>query len=221
MKDDLLVIFAREPVAGKVKTRLAGDVGYKAAARLYGLMMSHVVRDVLSPCYDIWLCKTPESREAYFREMVPGAVISNQVEGDLGARMSYSFRSGFAAKYKRICMIGTDCPGISTHDIIQAFDILNKYELVLGPSFDGGYYLIGLSKFHPELFEGISWSTGSVLSETIGKASFLDIGYASLCARGDIDDIAGLTEYIRKNPGTELAAAFEDASKRAAVKKED
>ena len=134
--------------------------------------------------------------------------------------MSGVFREEFVRGYRKISIIGTDCPGVSSSGILRAFDLLEKHELVLGPSFDGGYYLIGLSKFHHELFEGISWSTGSVFSETVEKASFLGIGYASLAGKADIDDIAGLKEHITKNSGTELAAAFEKVLKESGCKKE-
>lgn len=209
IKNNLLVIFAREPVPGRVKTRLAKDVGAEAAAALYDLMLRHVVNSVMSPQYDLIICKTPESGRACFEGLAPGALITDQSPGDIGEKMSGVFREEFARGYRKICIIGTDCPGVSSSGIQRAFDLLGKRELVLGLSFDGGYYLVGLSAFHPELFEGISWSTGSVFSETVGKARFLGIGYALLSVRGDIDDIAGLKEYIIRNPGSELAAAFE------------
>lgn len=208
MKNDLLLIFAREPVPGLVKTRLAKDVGIEAAAALYDLMLRHVIKGVVSPNYDIALCKTPESGEAFFKGLLPSAVVRNQPEGDLGERMSGAFQSEFARGYKRICIIGTDCPGISSSDIVRAFDLLGYFELVLGPSCDGGYYLVGLTTFRPELFAGIPWSTDSVLSGTIGTARSLGIDYGCLAVRADIDDIAGLKGYMSKNPGTELALAF-------------
>lgn len=209
MKRDLLIIFAREPVPGRVKTRLAKDAGNRAAAALYDLMLRHVIKNAVSPRYETELWITPESGRAYFSELIPGVIVRNQHEGNIGERMSGAFRSGFAAGYGKICITGTDCPGISSHDIIRAFDLLEKYELVLGPSFDGGYYMIGLSEFHPGLFEGISWSTGSVFSETLDKARFLNITFASLPVKDDIDEISGLRSYILKNSGTELVAGFE------------
>jgi hypothetical protein len=214
MNDDLLIIFAREPIPGIVKTRLAKDTGAGTAAAIYGLMLRHIVKNAASSLYDIELWKTLESSRAYFTELIPGAVIRDQPEGNIGEKMSEAFCSGFTGGYRKICVIGTDCPGASSDDIVHALDMLDKNDIVLGPSFDGGYYLIGLSKFHPELFEGISWSTGSVFSETVKKARFLDIGFTSLCTKMDIDDLAGLTEYILKNPGTELAAAFENVLKK-------
>lgn len=208
-KENLLVIYAKEPAPGSVKTRLAKDVGHRAAAVLYALMLKYVLKKVASPHYDIQISKTPESREAFFKEHFSCAVVKNQSEGDLGKRMSNTFQAAFAEKYRKICIIGTDCPDVSSIEIENAFHLLGKYELVLGPSSDGGYYLIALSSFYPELFEGISWSTGSVYSETIEKARFLYIGYASLAVEADIDDICDLEEYIINHQGTKLAAAFE------------
>lgn len=211
MRTDLLVVFAREPVPGCVKTRLAKDVGTEVAAALYDLILRHIVKSVISPQYDIVLCKTPESGRAFFEGLVPGAVVRNQPEGDIGEKMSGVFKTEFACGYRRICLIGTDCPGISSSGILRAFEILGKSELVLGPSSDGGYYLIGLSVFYPELFEGIAWSTDKVLSRTLGIADSLDIGFGSLEVMTDIDEIAGLEKYVSENSGTELAVAFEKA----------
>lgn len=219
MKNDLLIIFAKEPVPGRVKTRLAKDIGNGAAALLYELMLRHVINNVDSLSYDIELWKTSESGRAYFEELIPGAAIMNQSEGNIGERMSGAFRSGFAAGYRRVCITGTDCPGISFHDIINAFDALKDNALALGPSSDGGYYLIGLSEFHPELFEGISWSTGSVLSESVEKACLMKIAYAFLAVMDDIDEISCLKSFILKNSGTELAADFEKILMEAGLKK--
>ena len=208
MKKDLLVIFAREPVPGRVKTRLAKDVGIAAAAALYDLMLRHVVKSVISTQYDIIICKTPESGGACFESMVPGAVVRDQPKGDLGEKMSGVFRAEFTSGYKKICIIGTDCPGISSSDILLAFELLGNFQLVLGPSCDGGYYLIGLSVFHPELFDGIVWGTDEVLSGTLGIAQSLGIDYGCLAVRADIDEIAGIERYISENPGAELSADF-------------
>ncbi len=219
--DGLLIIFAREPVPGRVKTRLAKDIGNDAAAELYDLMLRHVIKNAVSSRYDIELWKTSESSGSYFAELIPGAFIRDQSEGNIGERMSGAFRSGFAGGYRKICIIGTDCPDASSNDIIEAFYLLENNGLVLGPSFDGGYYLIGLSKFYSGLFEGISWSTASVFPETVEKARFLDIGFVSLYAKVDIDDMMGLREYILKNPGTELAAAFENVLRKSGHEKGD
>jgi len=208
IKNNLLVIFAREPVPGLVKTRLAKDVGIAAAAALYDLMLRHVVNSVISPQYDIVFSKTPESGGACFESIAPGAVVRDQPEGDIGEKMSGVFRAEFARGYKKICIIGTDCPGISSSGILRAFELLGNFELVLGPSSDGGYHLIGLSVFHPELFEDIAWGTDEVLSGTLGIARSLGIDYGCLAVRTDIDEIADLEVYMSKNPGTELASAF-------------
>jgi hypothetical protein len=221
MRNNLLVIFAREPEPGKVKTRLARDIGDDAASALYDLMLRHVFKNVVSLSYDIEIWKTSESGTVYFAELIPEAIIMDQPEGNIGERMSRAFRSGFAGGYRKICITGTDCPGVSSRDIFKAFDILKNNELALAPSFDGGYYLIGLSKFHPELFEGISWSTGSVMSETIEKARLLNIAYGSLAAMEDIDDISGLRNYILKYTGTDLAAGFEKILSESGHKKGD
>ncbi|MDQ1329899.1 MAG: uncharacterized protein QG578_162, partial [Thermodesulfobacteriota bacterium] len=189
-------------------TRLAKDVGAGAAAALYDLMLRNVLSSVLSRQYDIVIYKTPESGSACFESILPGAVIRDQPEGDVGEKMSGVFRAEFARGYGKICLIGTDCPGISSSDILRTFELLGKSELVLGPSRDGGYYLVGLSVFRPELFAGIIWGTDGVLSDTLGIARSLGIGYGFIAERTDIDEVAGLERYMSENPGTELSSAF-------------
>jgi hypothetical protein len=209
MKRGLLIVFAKEPMPGKVKTRLAEDIGGEEASALYDLMLREVLKNAVSPKYETAVYKTAESDEAFFKRLLPGAVVRNQPEGDLGERMSRAFYDEFARGYGKICIVGTDCPGVSSIDLKEAFDLLEKHELVLGPSFDGGYYLIGLSVFHKKLFEGIAWSTGSVFDATVEKACFMGIRYACVSARIDVDDIVGLKKFMAENPDSEIAGAFE------------
>ncbi len=209
MNKELLVLFAKEPVCGQVKTRLGNDIGMKAASVLYDLMVRQIIENVVSiKDFDTTVFKTKESSKAYFKEIAKGLTVKDQPEGNLGEKMCGVFKHGFDQKYERICIAGTDCPDISHKDILKAFELLKTYKLVLGPSDDGGYYLIGLSGFYPQLFENISWSTQSVFSATVAIAESLGITCNLLSARTDIDEIKDLKKYISKFPETKLGLAF-------------
>ncbi|MFH2044089.1 MAG: TIGR04282 family arsenosugar biosynthesis glycosyltransferase [Pseudomonadota bacterium] len=211
MKKELLVLFAKEPVCGQVKTRLGRDIGMNASSSIYDLMLRHIINNVVSDKdYDTIIYKTSESSKAYFDETTKGMIIKDQPEGNLGHKMHSVFKLGFAQNYERICIIGTDCPDISHFDIQKTFELLKTCKLVLGPSKDGGYYLIGLSGFYPQLFEDIAWSTESVFSATLKIAESFGIKYKLLSVKTDIDEITDLEKYIKKAPETKLALSFKE-----------
>jgi uncharacterized protein len=110
-----------------------------------------------------------------------------QGEGDLGDRMARSFEAGFVAGYDRIVIIGTDCPQIDPDLIREAFGELQQQDLVLGVAADGGYYLIGLSRMIPAIFQDIAWSTDLVLAQTLAIADRLSVSYHLLRMLSDID----------------------------------
>lgn len=217
MKKELLLLFAKEPVCGQVKTRLGKNIGMKAASSLYDLMLRHIIINLISVNnYDVIICKTQESNEAYFKEISEDIIIKDQPEGNLGQKMYGVFEQGFALNYERICIAGTDCPAISHVDILKTFELLKTCKLVLGPSEDGGYYLIGLSAFYPQLFADISWSTENVFSSTIAIAESLGITCSLLSSRTDIDEIADLENYMSKYPEAKLSLAFKEVLKNFA-----
>ena len=211
MNKELLVLFAKEPVCGKVKTRLGKDIGMKAASALYDLMLRHIIKNVISfKEYDVIIYKTQESGKAYFKEIANGIIINDQPEGNLGQKMCGVFKQGFTKGYERICIAGTDCPDISHLDILKTFEHLKTCKLVLGPSDDGGYYLIGLSDFYPQLFADIAWSTGSVFSTTLAIAKSFGLAHNLLVPKTDIDEIVDLERYMSKDPDAKLALAFKE-----------
>ncbi|MBU1053689.1 MAG: TIGR04282 family arsenosugar biosynthesis glycosyltransferase [Proteobacteria bacterium] len=218
MKKELLVLFAKEPVCGQVKTRLGRDTGMKTASTLYDLMLRHIINNVVSDKdYDTIIYKTSECSKAYFDETAKGMIIKDQPEGNLGHKMQGVFKLGFAQNYEQICIIGTDCPDISHFDIQKTFELLKTCKLVLGPTEDGGYYLIGLSGFYPLLFEDIAWSTESVFSATLKIAESFGIKYKLLSVKTDIDEITDLERYIEKDPEAELSLAFKEVLRGAAA----
>lgn len=218
MKKELLVLFSKEPVCGQVKTRLGNYIGMNASSSIYDLMFRHIINNVVSDKdYDTIIYKTSESSKDYFEEATKGMIIKNQPEGSLGLKMQGVFKLCFAQNYKRICIIGTDCPDISRFDIQKTFELLKTCELVLGPAEDGGYYLIGLSGFYPQLFEDIPWSTGSVFSATLEIAGSCGIKYKLLSVKTDIDEETDLEKYINKTPENKLALSFKEILRGSAA----
>jgi rSAM/selenodomain-associated transferase 1 len=121
----------------------------------------------------------------------------SQTGEDLGQKMRAAFAEGFDGGATAIVLIGTDCPGLDRQTILEAFDHLNSVDLVLGPARDGGYYLIGLTRLYPKLFEGIAWGTERVLANTIKIATELNLSVAYLHELNDIDRPEDLADLDR------------------------
>lgn len=146
------------------------------------------------PGYERWLVFEPGSEQNWMREWLPGAEsYLPQVTGDLGDRLRAAFERAFDAGAKAVAVIGTDSPNIAWEDVSCAFDLLNDgNEAVLGPSTDGGYWLLALSKFEPRVFEGISWSTGEVADQTRSRIAARGLKFAELRTVRDIDCVDDL-----------------------------
>ncbi|HAS35256.1 MAG TPA: transferase [Flavobacteriales bacterium] len=177
-----LIVYLREPKIGKVKSRLAKAIGDKRALEVYRELLD----TTLDVCDDLDVAKNLSFSE-HSKLKRAGYTTSTQVCGNLGERMLHSFLS-FGEKGKRpTVLIGTDCPGINSVLLREAFETLNECDLVLGPCEDGGYYLIGMSKAIPELFQEIPWSTSRVLEQTMKKAKTLGLSVGLLDELYDVD----------------------------------
>lgn len=187
-----LIIFAKYPEPGRVKTRLAKKIGSERAASLYKEMAETVVLKTapVGEKYRQVLFFDPPEREADFRRWFPGLDLCPQVSGDLGARMEAAFRESFDAGAGGVVLIGTDCPDLDHDLVIQAFQKMAGSDLVIGPATDGGYYLIGMKNLRGEIFTGIPWSTNRVLSMTLQRAEEAGLRVALLPTLSDIDEIS-------------------------------
>lgn len=114
-------------------------------------------------------------------------------------RMQQAFERAFQTGAQRVVMIGTDCPEVNVTDIHAAWEALSQHDLVLGPAEDGGYWLIGMKQPQPELFNGIHWSTGSVLAETTARAQQLRLRYQLLRTLSDVDTKADWDAYLARH----------------------
>lgn len=194
----VLLIFAKEPRPGHVKTRLAAEIGAGEAARIYRGLGKRVVDQLRhGPYTPIVVFDPPEARTKVTEWLGPeGLEFLPQVPGDLGSRLEAAFREGFG-RGKEVVVVGTDAPGVDGEVVKNAFRSLAAADLVLGPSVDGGYYLLGLTSATPELFHDIPWSTSEVLAATRDRADSLGLRIATLPTLADVDtaeDLIGLTE---------------------------
>lgn len=197
-------IFFKSPVAGRVKTRLCPPLTPAEAATLYAAFLADTIalcRNVAGA--EITLFHAGESPTADPREGVPGAgdlPWRTQAGDDLGARMAAALEALLAdgPDPVRALLVGTDHPDLPAGRIEAAFVALERSDLVLGPTSDGGYYLVGLSRPVPGLFEGIAWSTEVVYRQQVERAGTLGVTRATLPAWQDVDTPDDLVELRRR-----------------------
>ncbi|AMJ64812.1 TIGR04282 family arsenosugar biosynthesis glycosyltransferase [Hymenobacter sp. PAMC 26628] len=192
-----LLIFAREPVLGRVKTRLAAGIGAEAALATYRQLLALTAQAVAAAQVPatVWLAEAPalpfDSTQP--RPEWPGLPWRVQPPAELlGARMAHAFGAAFEAGAGRAAIIGTDCPSLSAELLRQAFELLLTHDVVLGPAADGGYYLLGMNKLEPDLFANKDWSTATVLPDTLADAARLGLRVAQLPTLHDVDSAEDL-----------------------------
>jgi rSAM/selenodomain-associated transferase 1 len=195
-----LLIFAREPVLGRVKTRLAADIGPVAALATYRELLALTAAAVATAQVPatVWLAEAPApfASPTQPRPEWPGLPWRVQPPADsLGERMGHAFAEAFAAGAERVVIIGTDCPGLTAAVLRQAFDQLMMHDLVAGPATDGGYYLLGMKQLHSDLFANKQWSTASVLADTLVDAAQLGLRVAQLPTLADVDSARDLDAW--------------------------
>jgi uncharacterized protein len=182
-----LIIFTRYPEPGKTKTRLIPALGEDGAAQLHRRMAEYTVEQARSLTCAIEVWYVGGTKELMQDWLGKDLRYREQPAGDLGDRMCGSFRSAFEQGYQSVMIIGTDCPEITTAILAQGFTELQNQVVAIGPAIDGGYYLIGLQRLVPELFQGITWSTSEVFAETLVIADRLQLPTYLLPFLPDID----------------------------------
>ena len=189
--DNALVIFIKNPVKGKVKTRLAAAIGDDMALEIYQKLIGHTLNMVKNVAADkfIYFSDSVDETIGYVNTPVHKVVQSGN---DLGEKMNNAFAQLFKSGYTRVVIVGTDCPGINENILEKAFGELNNSDVVIGPATDGGYYLLGMKEMHNDLFEKIAWSTAIVLHSTIERCNTNNLSYSLLKALSDVDEEADL-----------------------------
>jgi hypothetical protein len=188
----LLLVFTRNATLGRVKTRLAASIGDAEALKVHKALMQQTINQTSQCTCDkvVYYSDAIDANDLFSKNEFRQEVQSGK---ELGARMQGAFTAEFSHGYTSIVIIGTDCPELDEASISLAFKQLEVSDVVVGPALDGGYYLLGLSAMHNELFEGIAWSTSSVLSETIQIAERLSLSMAFTPEKRDIDTFEDLT----------------------------
>lgn len=191
-------IFVKLPQAGKVKTRLAEKIGDKSAADFYKLCAEIVTGEVLTLNNHVrrYIFYSDAGDVNRIRKWIgKGYYLVPQVEGDLGKRLENAAEIMLDHGSRKAIIIGSDIPDIHAGVVDRAIQLLDSNDVVIGPSQDGGYYLIGFKKLHPELFQEILWSTGKVFEQTLNAANRLNLTVGRLPVMVDIDTTADLSEW--------------------------
>lgn len=195
-----LVIFAKAPLVGQVKTRLCPPLSLIEAAELARcFLVDAVERACRLPNVRVYLAITPAESEPLFRALLPFPVEYLAQRGaSLGEREHNIFVDLIQQGATRIVLIGSDIPTLPLSHLQEAFQHLEdaRCDAVFGPSSDGGYYLVGLRALHPELFENITWSTSSVMAETLAQAQKHGLNVALVPSWHDVDDKDDLARLV-------------------------
>lgn len=177
-----IIVFAKAPVAGRVKTRLIPALGAQGAAALAREMLEATLREALATGLPVELCGEPDAARWYATR--PGLALTGQSGGELGERLARA--AGRVLGEDRILLIGADCPELDRGRLGRAAEALEDHDAMLHPAHDGGYALLGLRRFDPSIFEGIDWSTPVVAAQTIARIEAL--GW-SLCVGDMLRDV--------------------------------
>ncbi len=191
-KENLLIIFTKNPERGKVKTRLARDIGDQRALEIYKFLLEH--------SYTITSSLQISKRVYYSEEIASDDLWDNddfekrlQKGEDLGIRMENAFREGFRDGFKRVIIIGSDLYEIETNDLLMAFSELENHNYVIGPARDGGYYLLGMNSLNSDIFKNKKWSTSTVFQETLENMEGSTI--KQLRIQNDIDVLEDIKDH--------------------------
>ena len=193
LSDRLLLIFIKNPIQGKVKTRLGKDLGHHQAVEIYKKLLEVTRLAALG---------VNAARQLYYGDFInhednwsPQDFEKKLQHGsDLGVRMHEAFVKGFDEGYKKIVIIGSDCPEMDAQTLEEAFRKLEDHNVVIGPANDGGYYLLGLSQ-KVNIFENVDWSTESVFDQTLALVKKQGLSRALLPEKTDLDTIDDLKKF--------------------------
>jgi len=194
-----LIIFAKAPIPGMVKTRLCPPLDEEEAASLHGsLVMDAIERTKGLKGITLYVAGSPDLDHPFFKVMEGryGARLLLQRGPDLGIRMRNAMKDAFDQGATDVLLTGTDFPAMPRAHLLEALTLITKHDALLGPTTDGGYYLIGLRTMRPDVFQDIAWSTASVFAETKKKiaAAGLSLGLLPECR--DLDRPDDLNAFI-------------------------
>jgi uncharacterized protein len=207
--DQCLILFVRFPERGKVKTRLAKDIGEETARTLYTYCVLDLLKTIDTCNLSITICFSPPGAGEAMKQWLGKSYSYMPQRGEnLGERMKNAFEDVFSGGFTKAVLIGTDIPDISNIIIKDAFN-LDKQDAVIGPSRDGGYYLIGFKKdtFLPGSFKGIAWGADSVFEKTMEIFAMRNYAVRILPVWQDVDRLADLKALYQRNITTPFAGS--------------
>jgi rSAM/selenodomain-associated transferase 1 len=201
-RPEIVVVMARAPELGKVKSRLAASVGEAGALAVHtalGRAVAERLRAAMNDDRYGWAVITPDAKlDEAQRWLGDGWQLHPQGDGDLGDRMHRAVESAFCCGARRVLLFGTDCAEVRPGDLDAAFNALKENDAVIGPAEDGGYWCIGMSKPLPALFRNMPWGTGSVAKLTRERAESEGISLAELRTLSDVDRVDDLKALIAR-----------------------
>lgn len=196
----VILLFVKWPEPGRVKTRIAATAGAERAAEIYRELVTTVCASLPQETPVIVHFDPPERRaeiESWLAPKLPPiSKFEPQVHGDLGARLRAAFASAFAAGWKHVAVIGSDCVEITPAIFAEAWD---AEDAAIGPTEDGGYYLLALRREQPAIFENIRWSTGDTLADTLARADAAGVKMLRLPVLSDVDTES---DWVRVSAGS-------------------
>jgi uncharacterized protein len=186
-----LIIFTRYPEPGTTKTRMIPLLGAEGAAKLQRYLTESTLKKgqqlQQEENYDLQVYFAGGNQQLMRDWLGENIKYISQINGDLGEKMKVAFKNAFNHQISHAILIGTDCPDLDLNILIQADQALGNHDLVLGKATDGGYYLIGLSRFIPQLFDGITWGSELVFKQTKAIAETLELKSFYLTELADLD----------------------------------
>ena len=197
MHSDHVIVFAKPPLLGRVKTRLTPELGPESALNAHCEMVDLTLKKVaqLDCSSSLWLSENSQEGASWGQKY--SLPVEVQRSGDLGLKMLDAISKTLAASPAKVVLIGSDCPILSQEDIRDAFLWLDQHDLVILPCEDGGYGLIGMKQTHAEVFSRISWSTPKVTSETLDRARNSNLSVKCGRVIWDVDRIEDWYRYQR------------------------
>lgn len=207
--ENALVIFTKNPVTGKVKTRMAKKIGDTMALKVYMQLLKHT-REITQ---ELEFCE----KKIFYNEFIPARDTWNdefydkhmQGDGDLATKMARAYKLMFDEGYQKVIILSPDCPDMTGMRIKQAFSLLSNKDFVIGPLKDGGYYLLGMNSYRPEVVENTEFGKGTAFEKTVEIFEKLGASYKVLPETFDVDYAEEIPERLRKVVGLELTTADE------------
>ena len=192
-----IIVFVKNPELGKVKTRLAKSIGEEGALKVYKFLLNYTKSIVGNAGADKLYLFHHEEIIKSNKWSILNCENKLQSSGDLGVKMENAFNYVFSKGYKSVVVVGSDCLEITSELIDKSFLELENYNSVIGPAKDGGYYLLGLNKMIPEIFQDMPWSKSNLLEETIKKLKLENLNYQLLPTLSDVDYIEDIEGKLK------------------------